>query len=81
MSTLHDLRHSCATIPVMAGKHPKYVQELLGRADLSIALGTYFHIVEGMDGGLGDVIDEAHRSRIAAIEDYGSTSKRRIPFT
>ena len=28
---LHDLRHTCATILLMAGKHPKYVQELLER--------------------------------------------------
>ena len=26
---LHDLRHTCATILLMAGKHPKYVQEML----------------------------------------------------
>ena len=27
----HDLRHTCATILLRAGKHPKYVQELLER--------------------------------------------------
>jgi integrase len=56
---LHDLRHTCATILLMAGKHPKYVQELLGHASISITLDTYSHVIEGMDGGLGDVMDEA----------------------
>ena len=56
---LHDLRHTCATILLMAGKHPKYVQELLGHADISITLDTYSHVIEGMDGGLAVAIDEA----------------------
>jgi integrase len=56
---LHDLRHTCATILLMAGKHPKYVQELLGHANISITLDTYSHVIEGMDGGLADAMDEA----------------------
>jgi integrase len=56
---LHDLRHTCATILLVAGKHPKYVQELLGHANISITLDTYSHVIEGMDGGLGDAMDEA----------------------
>ncbi len=56
---LHDLRHTCATILLMAGKHPKYVQELLGHVSISITLDTYSHVIEGMDGGLGDAMDEA----------------------
>src|ERR671932_610184 len=33
---LHDLRHTCATILFMAGKHPKFVQEMFGHANISI---------------------------------------------
>jgi integrase len=55
----HDLRHTCATILLRAGKHPKYVQELLGHATIAITLDTYSHVIEGMEGGLGDAIDEA----------------------
>ena len=56
---LGDLRDTCATIPLMAGKHPKYVEELLGHASISITLDTYSYVIEGMDGGLGDAMDEA----------------------
>ena len=56
---LHDLRHTCATILLMAGKHPKFVQELLGHRSISITLDTYSHVIEGMDGGLADAMDEA----------------------
>jgi integrase len=56
---LHDLRHTCATILLMAGKHPRYVQELPGRVNISITLNTYSHVTEGMDGRLADAMDEA----------------------
>jgi integrase len=56
---LHDLRHTCATILLMVGKHPKFVQELLGHRSISITLDTYSHVIEGMDGGLADAMDEA----------------------
>jgi integrase len=55
----HDLRHTCATILLMAGKHPKHVQELLGHAGISITPGTYSHVIGGMDGGLADAMDDA----------------------
>ena len=51
--------HTCATILLMADKHPKYVQELLGHASISITLDTYSHVIEGMDGRLADAMDEA----------------------
>jgi integrase len=56
---LQDLRHTCATILLMAGKHPEYVQELLGHASTSITLDTHSHVVGGMDGGFGNAMDEA----------------------
>ena len=55
----HDLRHTCATILPMAGKHPKFVQELLGHANISITLDTYSHVIEGMGDRLADAMDEA----------------------
>ena len=54
----HDLRHTCATILLMAGKHPRYVQELLGHASINITLDTYSHVIESMDGGLADAMDD-----------------------
>lgn len=56
---LHDLRHTCATILLMKGKHPKFVQEMFGHANISITLDTYSHVIEGMDGGLADAMDDA----------------------
>ena len=55
---LHDLRHTCATMLLKIGQHPRYVQELLGHASISITLDTYSHVIEGMGDGLADAKDE-----------------------
>jgi integrase len=56
---LYDLRHTCATLLLSRNIHPKYVQELLGHASIAQTLDTYSHIIEGMDGGTTDAIEEA----------------------
>jgi integrase len=43
----------------MAGKNPEYVQELLGHASINITLDTYSHVIESMDGGLAEAMDDA----------------------
>ncbi len=44
----HDLRHTCATLLFSRNVHPKYVQELLGHANIAITLDTYSHVIAGM---------------------------------
>src|SRR5919199_495238 len=56
---LYDLRHTCATLLLNSNVHPKYVQELLGHASISQTLDTYSHVLKGMDGGIGDAMDDA----------------------
>ncbi len=43
---LHDARHSCATLALAAGIHPKVVQQLLGHASWSTTMDLYTHRVE-----------------------------------
>ncbi len=47
---LHDLRHTCATLLLSRGVHPKFVQELLGHATIAITLDTYSHVLPSMSG-------------------------------
>lgn len=44
----HDLRHTCATLLLLAGVHPKVVSERLGHASIQITLDTYSHLLPGM---------------------------------
>jgi integrase len=55
---LYDLRDTCATLLLCRNVHPKYVQELLGHASIAQTLDTYSHVLPGMDGGIGDAIEE-----------------------
>jgi site-specific recombinase XerD len=56
---VHDLRHTCATVLLKMGQHPKYVQVLLGHATIAITLDTYSHMLPGMGDGLADAMDDA----------------------
>ncbi len=44
----HDLRHTCATLLLTKGVHPKIVSEMLGHSSVSITLDTYSHVIPGM---------------------------------
>jgi Site-specific recombinase XerD len=46
----HDLRHSCASLLLTMGVHPKVVQELLGHSQISVTLDTYSHVLPSLQG-------------------------------
>ncbi len=56
---LYDLRHTCATLLLSRNVYPKYVQEMLGHASITLTLDTYSHVIPGMDGGTASAMDEA----------------------
>src|SRR5215217_811450 len=41
----HDLRHTCTTLLLKQGVNPKFVQERLGHADISLTLNVYSHVL------------------------------------
>jgi len=55
----HDLRHTCATLLLGKGVHPKFVQELLGHATIAITLDTYSHVLPSMGDVAAGAMDEA----------------------
>ena len=44
---LYDLRHTHATLLLIAGTHPKIVSERLGHAMVTLTLDTYSHVLPG----------------------------------
>lgn len=56
----HDLRHTCATLLLSSGVHPKVVQEMLGHASISMTLDIYSHVLPAMQ-------DDAARALSAAL--------------
>jgi integrase len=45
---LYDLRHTCATLLLLAGENPKVVSERLGHATVTLTLDTYSHVLPTM---------------------------------
>jgi integrase len=55
----HDLRHTCATLLLGRGVHPKLVQELLGHATIAMTLDTYSHYLPSMGDQAASAMGEA----------------------
>lgn len=55
----HDLRHTCATLLLSRGHHPKLVQELLGHASVALTLDRYSHVLPGMGDQTAAAMDAA----------------------
>ena len=55
----HDLRHTCATLLLSQGTHPKFVQELLGHATIAITLDTYSHVLPSMGDQTAKAMENA----------------------
>jgi integrase len=55
----HDLRHTCATILLGKGTHPKIVQEMLGHATITQTMDTYSHVLPDMQDSAVIAMQEA----------------------
>jgi integrase len=55
----HDLRHTCATLLLKQAVNPKFVQELLGHADISLTLNVYSHVLPDMGDATADAMEAA----------------------
>jgi integrase len=55
----HDLRHSCSTLLLSRGVHPKYVQHLAGHASIQLTLGRYSHWMPSMGKHTASAMDDA----------------------
>jgi len=54
---LYDLRHSCATLLLAQGEHPKVVSERLGHASVTLTLDTYSHVLPTMQQQAADRLE------------------------
>ena len=46
--TFHSLRHTCATLLLLADQHPKIVQERLGHSSISVTMDRYSQYIPSM---------------------------------
>ena len=55
--TLHDLRHTSASILIASGVDPVTVAHRLGHKDVSVTLNTYSHFLKKMDDTASDALE------------------------
>jgi integrase len=56
----HDLRHTCATLLLTKGVHPKIVSEMLGHStSVSITLDIYSHVIPGLGEVAASAMEDA----------------------
>lgn len=51
------MRHTCATLLLAQGGHPRLVQELLGHSQISVTMDTYSHVTAPMMKDLATKMD------------------------
>ena len=54
----HDLRHTFASLMLLAGVHPKIVSEALGHSSVAFTLDTYSHVVPDLQEAAAKRLDE-----------------------
>lgn len=67
--TFHDMRHTAASLAVLAGANVKAVQSMLGSASATMTLDTYAGLLDTDADALADALDEA---RDRAISEPGA---------
>lgn len=66
----HDMRHTCATLLLAKGVHPKLVQTLLGHASIGITMDLYSHWAPAMgDQAAAAMEDVLQKDRSKAKDD------------
>lgn len=55
----YDLGHTCATLLITKGVHPKIVSEMLGHSSISITLDAYSHVILGLGDAAALAMEEA----------------------
>jgi integrase len=66
----HDLRHTCASLLISLGAHPRAIMERLGHSDINVTLNVYGHLFPSLEEQLTQGLDELYRT----IAD-GSTAR------
>ena len=54
---VHALRHTCATLAIAAGEHPKAIQVRMRHASIQTTMDVYGHLLPGAFQGMGERLE------------------------
>jgi integrase len=73
----HDLRHTCASLSIAAGAHPKLISARLGHSSVQITLDRYGHLFPSVEESLAERLDatfaaaERPAESLAEVVEFG----------
>ena len=62
---LHDLRHSCATLLLSKGVHPRVVMKILGHSTIAMTMTVYCHVLPEIARAAADAMDATFKTSAA----------------
>jgi len=65
----HDLRHTFASLMLLAGIHPKIVSEMLGHSSVAFTLDVYSHVIKGLGQVAMRRLDEVLQPELAETQN------------
>ena len=65
----HDLRHTFASLMLLAGIHPKIVSEMLGHSSVAFTLDVYSHVIKGLGQAAMRRLDEVLQPELAETQN------------
>ncbi|MCF8011157.1 MAG: tyrosine-type recombinase/integrase [Clostridiales bacterium] len=69
--SFHDLRHTFATLLLVAGEHPKVVQELLGHSKINVTMDIYTHVGDGLKEQAANRINDILNTKKKSAQQDG----------
>jgi integrase len=60
--TLHECRHTFATLMIAAGVNAKALQTFMGHSSITVTLDRYGHLFPGSEQGAADLLDAISRT-------------------
>ena len=67
----HDLRHTFASLMLLADIYPKIVSEMLGHSSVAFTLDTYSHVIGGLQQAAMKRLDEMLQPELKRDQDVG----------
>ena len=61
---IHDLRHTCASLLIRQGVHPKAIQHHLGHSSINITMDRYGHLLPDQYDDLASRLDLVHSNAV-----------------
>jgi len=68
----HDLRHTFATLMLLAGVHTKIVSEMLGHSSVAFTLDVYSHVVGGWQKTTLKRLGEVLKPEVTEYQNVGN---------